>query len=154
MLEAARAAAAGARDVELRLREHPFARPETDAAYAAARAGLPRSTGTLDEDFAWADAVLFTYSTVGEEAVLKGLPAWQWLPLGYNASALSEAADIPRFASVAELRAALTGFRPGAGLPGEAARARLQERLFGPGDGRAAERVAAALDAALGPRPE
>jgi hypothetical protein len=101
------------------------------------------STGSLDEDLAWADLVLFTYSTVAEEAVLKGLPAWQWKPVSFDASALSEAADIPRFASVAALRAALAGFTPGQGLPKD--RDRLVEDLFFHPDGGAAGRVAAKL---------
>lgn len=154
MLEAAAAATEGLPGVSLRLREHPFALPETDAAYARARAGLPRSTGSLEDDFAWADAVLFTYSTVGEEAVLRGIPAWQWRPLAYDASALSEAADIPRFAAVGELRDALAGFKAGAGLPDEAGRRALLEALFFSGDGGGAARAAEALQAALSARPE
>ena len=154
MLEAARAAAEELPGVSLRLREHPFALLQTNAAYARAREGLDRSSNSLDEDFAWADAVLFTYSTVGEEAVLRGIPAWQWRPLAYDASALSEAADIPRFTSVGELRAALSDFRAGLGLPDEAARQKLLEQLFLAGDGGGAERAAAALDAALNARAE
>ena len=146
LLEAARAAAADLPGVSLRLREHPFALLKTDAAYARARAGLARSSNSLDEDFAWADAVLFTYSTVGEEAALRGIPAWQWRPLAYDASALSETADIPRFTSVGELREALAGFRAGLGLPDEAARRGLLERIFLSGDGGGAERAGGMIE--------
>ena len=98
--------------------------------------------------------MLFSYSTIGEEAVLRGIPAWQWRPLAYDASALSEAADITRFTSVSGLREALEHFHAGRGLPHEPSRNRLLEQLFFSGDGGGAERAAAALDAALNVRSE
>lgn len=145
LLEAAAAASSGLPAVELRLRDHPFAPLSRRPEYHAVRDRVALSTGSLDDDLSWADAVLFTYSTVAEEAVLKGVPAWQWRPVSYDASALAEAADIPRFSSVAELRAALARFRPGDGLPSDAARARLVEDLFVAADGGAAGRVAAEI---------
>ena len=117
LLAAAAAAAHDAPGVELRLRDHPFAPLSRRPEYASVKDRVALSTGSLDEDLDWADLVLFSYSTVAEEAVLKGVPAWQWKPVSYDASALSEAADIPRFTSVASLREALTGFRSGHGLP-------------------------------------
>ena len=145
------AAAAAARDlpgVELRLRDHPFAPLSRSPEYDAVKDRVGISSGTLDDDLAWADLVLFSYSTVAEEAVLKGVPAWQWKPVSYDASALAEAADIPRFTSVAALRAALAGFRPGQGLPQD--RGRLVEDLFFRADGGAAGRVAAMITALSG----
>jgi hypothetical protein len=144
MLEAALAAAEGA-GVELRLRDHPAAKLSETAAYAGARARAPLSAGTLASDLAWADVVLFVSSTVAEEAVLAGVPAWQWRPAGPDAAALPEAADIPRFSDAGALRAALASFAPGAGLPDEAGRARVVERLFHAADGAAAARVAAEI---------
>lgn len=149
MLEAVDAAALGLPRVELRLRDHPFARLSERPEYAARRSRVALSSGTLAQDFEWADLILFTYSTVAEEGVLGGLPAWQWRPLGYDASALSEENGARPFASVSALRAALDAFKPGDGLPDDGARARLAERLFHEADGRAAERVASALDEAL-----
>ena len=143
LLEAAAAAALNLPGVELRLRDHPFAPLSRRPEYEAVKDRVELSTGSLDGDLAWADLVLFTYSTVAEEAVLKGVPAWQWKPVSYDASALSEAADIPRFTSVAALRAALAGFTPGQGLPKD--RDRLVEDLFYRPDGGAAARVAAKL---------
>ncbi len=145
MLEAALEAAAGVPGAELRLRDHPAAKLSATAAYAASGGRAPLSSGTLADDLDWADAVLFVSSTVAEEAVLAGVPAWQWRPAGPDAAALPEAADIPRFSSVEELRAALASFKPGQGLPDEAARARVVERLFFKADGGAAARVAAEI---------
>ncbi|MEK7388057.1 MAG: hypothetical protein AAB036_00005 [Elusimicrobiota bacterium] len=146
MLEAAAAASEGLAGVELRLRDHPFAPLSRRDKFKTLKDHVRLSTASLDEDLAWADLVLFSYSTVAEEAVLKGIPAWQWKPLSYDASALSEAADIPRFTSVAALRAALERFRPGDGLPGDAERARLVQDLFLLPDGGAARRVASYLN--------
>ena len=145
MLAAACAASDGLAGVELRLRDHPVARLSETAAYDDSRGRVPLSTGTLAEDLAWADAVLFVSSTVAEEAVLAGVPAWQWRPSGPDAAALPEAAAVPRFSSVAALREALASFAPGRGLPDEAARARVVERLFFKADGGAAARVAAEI---------
>lgn len=154
LLEAAAAAAKGLPGVELRLRDHPFAPLSRRGEYAAVQDRVALSTRGLEDDLAWADLVLFSYSTVAEEAVLKGIPAWQWRPVSYDASALAEAADIPRFASVAALRAALGGFKPAAGLPDDAARAKLAADLFGRADGGAAGRVAAEIVArSSSPRP-
>lgn len=151
MLEAAAAAANDLPGVELRLRDHPFAPLSGRPEYAAVKDRVGVSTGSLDDDLAWADLVMFTYSTVAEEAVLKGVPAWQWKPVSYDASALAEAAAIPRYSSVAALREALTRFKPGDGLPGDAARAKLVEDLFFKADGGAAGRVANSLYSTLWP---
>lgn len=151
LLEAAAAAAKGLPGVEVRLRDHPFAPLSRRAEYAAVRDRVAVSAGSLEEDLAWADVVLFSYSTVAEEAVLQGVPAWQWRPVTYDASALAEAAGIPRFATVASLREALAAFEPGAGLPDDAGRQKLASDLFSRADGGAAGRVASVL--ASWPRP-
>jgi hypothetical protein len=145
LLEAAAAAGEGLPGVEIRLRDHPFAPLSRRPEYAAVKERVALSAGRLEDDLAWADLVLFSYSTVAEEAVLQGVPAWQWRPVSYDASALAEAADIPRFASVAALRGALAGFKPGDGLPDDAARAKLVTDLFTKADGGAAGRVANSL---------
>ncbi len=151
LLEAAAAASAGLPGVELRLRDHPFAPLSGRPEYAAVKDRVALSTGSLEADLDWADLVLFTYSTVAEEAVLQGVPAWQWKPVSYDASALAEAAAIPRYSSVAALREAFARFQPGDGLPGDPARAKLVEDLFLKADGGAARRVANSLYSTLWP---
>jgi hypothetical protein len=143
MVEAAVLAKAGSPTVELRVRNHPSSRVDAHPRFAALRAGVEISQETLDADIAWADVLLYSYSTVAEEAFLQGKPAWQWLPLGFNGSALAEVAEIPRFGSVAALQAA---FREGAALAPAAvpehASAEAAQQLFHPADGRAADRIA------------
>lgn len=100
----------------------------------------------LYEDLARADLILYTYSTVAEEAVLIGKAVWQWLPLGSNASALAEVGAVLAFSSVDRLREAIQDFvcQPKQFLPGVQTRQLVLDRLFYPGDGRAAQRIAAA----------
>jgi surface carbohydrate biosynthesis protein (TIGR04326 family) len=139
-LEMMHAVAASARDLprfRLRLRCHPARRIRQEDAAAC---GVEITTGSLDEDLTNADVVLFTYSTVAEEAFIAGRPAWQWLPMGFDGSALAEAARIPRFGSVAKLREALIKFAKDRNrfIPDAAARASVFRKLFFEGSGSAA----------------
>jgi hypothetical protein len=150
MVEAAAAAAQGLPGVGVVVRDHPFSRVADHPRFAALAGRVRLSTETLDQDLAAADAVLFTYSTVAEEAVLQGKTVWQWRPLTYDASALAEVAAIPRFASVPELRAALADFRP-APLTLEQ-RETITGSLFHRLDGGAAGRIAEEIRAELAVR--
>ena len=116
-----------------------------DGLVRAARVSV--SSKTLEEDIAEADVLLFTYSTVAEEAFLKGKPVWQWLPLSYNASALVEACAVPQFSSTDGLRQALKDFQenPKAFQPELSVRKDACEKLFFRGDGLAAARIAQTL---------
>jgi len=144
MVEAACLAAGAAPNIRLALRDHPFSRIEDHPRFRLFARDVRVTRGALEEDLAEADIVLFTYSTVAEEALLQGKPVWQWLPLSYNASALAEAADIPRFASAMELRRALLEFRADRArfLPAPGLAAAVRDRLFAPADGLATRRIA------------
>jgi hypothetical protein len=133
--------------IKLYLRNHPFARLDLLPGFAPFRDRIEVSQGSLEADLDRADLVIFTYSTVAEEAFLRGKPVWQWLPDGFNGSALAEVADIPQFASVARLRDALRRYQtdPGAFLPDPESQERVFARLFYPGDGKAASRIAQAI---------
>lgn len=98
----------------------------------------------LDEDLKNADVILFTYSTVAEEAFMRGLPVWQWLPQGFNGSAVSEITSIPRLGSVESLRDALLSYQaqPTKYIPDEATRNLVLAELFHRADGQAAVRIA------------
>ncbi len=145
MVDAACAAVAGRSDVAVALRMHPFARIDRCRGFRPYRSRVRITQGSLREDLAEADLVLFTYSTVAEEAAVIGKPVWQWLPLGFNGSALAEAATIPCFSSVAALREALAAFPERRGETNRETDAALvaRERLFYRIDGGAADRVAA-----------
>lgn len=145
MVEAVCAAVQGLDDVRVMVRNHPFSRIERHPAFTRLQPSVTITQGTLEDDLALADLVVFTYSTVAEEAFLKGKPVWQWLPLGFNGSALVEAVDIPQFGSVEALRRALLAYRadPRPFLPSATASEVALTRLFYQGDGGAAQRIAA-----------
>jgi len=144
MVEAACAATQGLDNVHLSLRNHPFSRVDQHPRFDSCRSRIEVTQRSLQEDLEQADVILFTYSTVAEEALLQGKPVWQWLPMHFNGSALSEAVPIPRFGSVVELRQAIVDFQ--ADRTKFAPRQEIQQlaltRLFWPGDGGAAERIA------------
>jgi len=97
----------------------------------------------LEGDLAWSDLIIFSYSTVADEAWLQGKPAWQWLQVGFNGSALVEAVGSPQFGSVESLRRGLqdlvSNYRKY--TPTTEMRALAARRLFAPADGMAAERI-------------
>lgn len=145
MIEAAYAAAAGMRGVDVGVRTKP-------AGFSARRpstAGIPIrfSGGSLADDLAESDLVLFTASGAAEEALACGIPTWQWLPVSLEGATIAEVARLPRFYSVAGLRDALTAFagNPAAFAPAPQEVARAIDQLFGRADGLEAERIAERL---------
>ncbi|MBI3693960.1 MAG: hypothetical protein HY238_03850 [Acidobacteria bacterium] len=132
MVEAVYAAAQGSPAITLLLRNHPARRVDQQPAFLPYKKYIAVTRGSLEDDLAAADLVLFTYSTVAEEAFLQGKPVWQWLPAGFDGSALAETVRIPRFGSVASLRRALAEFRrdPARFAPDEEMRRHVLERLF------------------------
>ncbi|HTB80543.1 MAG TPA: hypothetical protein VK717_06620 [Opitutaceae bacterium] len=143
LVEAAVLAVRGLTKITLRVRSHPFNKVDAHPRFAMMREAVEISGGSLQDDLNWADLVLFSYSTVAEEAFLQGKPCWQWLPLGFDGSALAKATPIPRFGSVAALRTAVQDFDYSA--PSVAARNAAAMALFAPVDGQAAERIAACI---------
>jgi surface carbohydrate biosynthesis protein (TIGR04326 family) len=144
MVEAVCIAARPLVNIVLRVRNHPTSRVDAHPRFVKFRGQVEVSTDTLDTDLGWADLILFSYSTVADEAYLQGKPAWQWQPLGFNGSALVVAIAVPQFGSVQKLREALVRFcaQPDVYRPETMARREVAERLFHPADGRAAERIA------------
>ena len=93
--------------IVLRLRQHPFDKMEAQPGWADVAAQLELSKASLDVDLAWADLVLISQSTVGEEAFLAGKPVWQFRFPYPDQSALAQVAAIPRFYAIRDLRQAL-----------------------------------------------
>jgi hypothetical protein len=151
MVEAVWTAVREMTGIKLYLRNHPFARMDRQPGFAPYQDHVEVSQASLEADLERADLVIFTYSTVAEEAFLGGMPVWQWLPEGFNGSALAEVVAIPQFGSVAHLRAALRQYQtnPRAFLPTPESRQQVFERLFSPGNGKAASRMAQAIMAHL-----
>ena len=143
MIDAACEVAKSMPELSVSFRKHPLSRIKQDRVRV--------TKGTLDEDVRSADIILFTYSTVAEEAFITGCPVWQWLPQGFNASALSEVVSIPRFGSVASLYEAILSYRsdPTKYIPDEAARRLVLSRLFNRADRQAASRIAGLVSGTL-----
>lgn len=127
---------------------HPFNSIHAGPEFAPYRDRLSLAPGGWPSAADKTDLILFTYSTVAEEACLLGIPAWQWLPWQFHGSALGEVLPIPRFTSVPALRQALKAFQadPARFAPTAAEQALVEEWLFYRADGRGAERVAVAVE--------
>lgn len=126
------------------LAAHPFNSIHTESEFAPYRDRVSLASDGWKAAAKEADLIMFTYSTVAEEACLLGIPVWQWLPWQLHGSALAEVLPILRLASVRALRQALKAFQadPAPFYPTAAQQALVEERLFYRADGRGAERVA------------
>ena len=153
-LEMVNAVVAASRDIpqlRLRFRNHPLRRIEKLAEFNQYRSVVEITSGSLEDDLASSDLIVFTYSTVAEEAFVAGKPVWQWLPLGFDGSALAEVVSISRFGSVQRLRDALIQFKSAPQLftPTTALSEMAERRLFFNHEGGAAARVAASISRIL-----
>lgn len=97
-------------NLKLYLRSHPFARIEDTASYKPYSGYIVSTSSSLEDDLKVADLVLFTYSTVAEEAFIRGIPILQWHPCGFNGSVFRDIKIIPSAYSVEGLRTALKSF--------------------------------------------
>ena len=132
-------------------RDHPSYRFSERAAFQRFRASITVTIGTLDDDFNAADVVLFTQTGLGEEALLRGIPTWQWLWPGFNTSPFLDLPVIPTFSSVVALREALLSFlqAPSRYRPAPECQRRVMNECFGPDPARASERIADAIHRAI-----
>lgn len=104
MVDAVYKAFAGFPDVSLHLRPHPFSEIRSCPEFQRYTDRIQCTSGTtLQEDLSRADIVIFSYSTVAEEAFIQGIPVWQWISAGYNASVFRDIKVAPAFSSVAAL---------------------------------------------------
>lgn len=140
------AAVAAAKDLglELAIRSHPAARIEDAAGYRAYSGSVVSSSAGLEEDIASSDIVLFVYSSVAEEAFLKGVPVVQWRPAGFNGSVFSDIGGIRAARTTGELKEVFESFisDPAAFAPREDAKRELLARCFYRDDGMASVRIA------------
>lgn len=148
MLASAVEAARGqAGRISIRLRQHPFDSMEAQAGFPGIATHLEISRDrSLAEDLAWADLVLISQSTVGEEAYLLGKTVWQFRFPYPDQSALAEIAPIPRFYTVRELRDAMAErlLDPAPGPIGATA-SEVYKSLFQTGDERPSAAIANAV---------
>ena len=147
LCDAAVAAVSGLASVRLLWRDHPNYLFSERAAFRRFRTSITVTSGTLDEDFEAADLVLFTQTGLGEEALLRGIPTWQWLWPGFNASPFLDVPVVPTFTSVLALRGALESFLedPARYRPTLETQQRVLSECFGPDPARASVRIAEAV---------
>ena len=152
MVEAVCTAAESVDGLKIFLRSHPFRQIENHPRFRRYACQIELLHGSLIEAIVHADLIVFTYSTVAEEAYLMEKPVWQWLPLGFNGSALAEIVKIPQFASVVSLRQALQrfSFNPSAFAGETSSRQDAIEQIFYRVDGQGARRIARAVSRLVG----
>jgi hypothetical protein len=144
MCDALATAVRGLAGVRLRLRDHPHYCLTEKREFDRFRGLIEITQGTAHDALAEADLVVFGHSSLADEALMRGIPVWQWLWPGFNTSVFVDLPLVPAFGSVATLRAALQRFvaDPAAHRPSRDTRADVARQCFGPEPSRAAERVA------------
>ena len=144
MVEAVHLATKDSPGIQLYLRSHPFARMDECPAFQGYKDRIQITDGTLEEDLQGADLIVFTYSTVAEEALIRGIPVWQWCSTAYNASVFRDIGVVPQFYSVSDLKNALQAFigNPQAYVPNDETREVVLKRCFYKSDGKTSQRVA------------
>lgn len=148
MVEAVTIAAKRIPDVELHLRSHPLAKMEEHPDFHKFRKQIQSTTGTLEEDLEDAALILFTFSTVAEEAFLKGIPVWQWRSAAFNGSSFRDIEiAIPSFTSVSDLAISLKTFtrNPQVFSPSLEAKTMVERMCFYRTDGQSSTRIAAQI---------
>ncbi len=132
-------------NIRLSLRSHPQGSLQKLPEFRAYADKFSLTSGSLEEDIAAADLILFTYSTAAEESFIYGKPVIRWIPIGFNGSALTEITNIPEFHAVGDLRKAIIQAQqnPQATIPSERLRKEVMQQLFHSDDGKAAQRIAA-----------
>lgn len=145
MIEAAYLAAKGVKCIQLLIRIHPSKKICDYTGFGRFGDRIEVTRGSLHEDLERSDLILYTFTTVAEEAYLCGKPVWQWLPLGYNGSALSSVTKITQFNSVSDLKRAFQKACVNRETlsTDNVARPMVLEKLFYREDGAAAQRIAA-----------
>ena len=152
LCDAAVSAAAGLESVRLLWRDHPIYQFSRRQAFDAFRDRIAVTSRTLDEDLEAADLVLFTHAGIAEEALLIGIPVWQWLWAGFNTSPFLDIRVIPSFSSVRALRQEVELFvaDPSRYQPTPDIQRRVLHECFGSDPPGASARIADAIQALIG----
>lgn len=143
MVQAAVLASEGL-NIKLFLRSHPFVKIEDVPDYRQYSKAIVSSMASLDDDLNLADIVLFTYSTVAEEAFLKGIPVLRWQANGFNGSVFRDVNVVPSAYSVESLKEQFGKFLddPLSFKPDEKLRDLILRKCFYRVDGMASSRIA------------
>lgn len=143
MVQAAFLAAKGL-NIKLCLRSHPFVAMEEAPLYKRYADSIISSSNSLEQDLDSTDLVLFTYSTVAEEAFLRGIPILRWQTAGFNGSVFRDINIVPSVYSAEGLREAFKSFiaHPSSFRPNQEFKDFILQKCFYKADGRASLRIA------------
>ena len=149
MVEAVYFASLDLPQIKLRLRSHPFAKMNSHPDFHNYADRIQLTNGTLEEDLKTADLIIFSYSTVAEEALIQGIPVWQWQPITYNGSVFRDLGRIPSFYSISDLMDSLRKFVSNKDLfiPDKETRSFILKKCFYDANGRVSEKIANILGA-------
>ena len=144
MVEAVYWAARDLTGMRLLLRSHPLAGIEQHSDFSAYAGRISLTEGTLEEDLQNADLIVFSYSTVAEEAFIRGMPVWQWCSVHGNGSIFNDLPVVPAFTSISTLRDGLIRFQqdPDSFIPDEETINHVVKKCFYAVDGNASQRIA------------
>jgi len=143
MVQAAFLAAKGL-NIKLCLRSHPFAAMEEAPLYKRYADSIISSSNSLEQDLDATDLILFTYSTVAEEAFLRGIPILRWQASGFNGSVFRDINIAPYVYSVEGLAQAFKSLiaDPASFKPDQELKNLVLEKCFYKADGQGALRIA------------
>jgi surface carbohydrate biosynthesis protein (TIGR04326 family) len=144
MIEAVYLATLELANINILLRSHPFAKTKKHSKINNFKNRIKLTKGSLEEDLENADLIIFSYSTVAKEALIRGIPVWQWLAVSYNGSAFRDLNVIPSFYSVSDLKESLKEFisDPASFIPSQKTRDFVLKKCFFAADGKSSERIA------------
>ena len=131
-------------NIKMFLRSHPFVKIEDVPDYRQYSKAIISSRASLEDDLNLADIVLFTYSTVAEEAFLRGIPVLRWQASGFNGSVFRDINVVPSAYSVESLKEQFRKFLndPASFGPEEKIREMILHKCFYRVDGMASCRIA------------
>ncbi|MDQ7822525.1 MAG: hypothetical protein RDV48_06985 [Candidatus Eremiobacteraeota bacterium] len=152
LLEAVCLATSNIDMIKVHLRNHPFAHLDQHPQFVEFRKRISITDDNLEEDVKKADLILFSNSSVAEEALIRGKPVWQWRSKTYNSSVFRDIGGIPFFTSVAALEKAIKEFQisPEQYSPSKELRAEVLRKCFYLGDGKESERISQVIIERIG----
>ncbi|MBU0469566.1 MAG: hypothetical protein KJ736_10985 [Candidatus Omnitrophica bacterium] len=104
MIEAVFEAFKDVPDINITVRPHPFADISKHEKFNSFKNKINVSKEiSLEEDLELADVVIFSYSTVGEEAFVRGKIVWHWVSYEYDASVFRDIGIVAKFHDINSL---------------------------------------------------
>lgn len=147
MCEAVCRATEGISSIKLRIRDHPFYNITNMDTFGKYKSRIEVSTLSSSEDILSSDIILFTHSSLAEEALLMGVPIWQWLWAGFNTSVFVDIPVIPIFTSIEKLKNSIIQFmnKPESFRPSEEIKRFVLKKCFGTNPAAASVNIASSI---------